>query len=77
MDRPLVIPPPIPAPYLANTPPLPDDVLNLLDQRRRSPRERRYVEQALANRRSAIRAARTAYEAAHHVRIASEVLHFS
>lgn len=73
----IVVPPPVPAPYLADVPPLPDALIELLNQRRLSPAERRYVAKTIADRRLRLRVARTVYESVQHVRIAPELQHVS
>ena len=70
----IVVPPPVPAPYLASVPPLSEVALGVLASPRRPlAAERRLVDRELAERRNQLRIARQLYERQQGVRIAPEI----
>lgn len=71
-DRRPVIPPPVPAPYLAGIPPLSDEALRAAEKQRPTKAELRLLQREQRQREQQIIAARLAYQDRRGVRIVPE-----
>lgn len=71
--KPPLVAPPVPAPYLATIPSLPDELLASMTVRRRlTPKQRRKADQIIGTLLLRIDDARAAYQARHGVEIVPE-----